>query len=56
VHAVRAAVVRQRTPHNHGHCSEYIRITYDYPLAAAKSFSLLSNTGKFNYVYVSGEG
>ncbi|OZJ03817.1 hypothetical protein BZG36_03817 [Bifiguratus adelaidae] len=35
---------------------EYIRITYDYPLAAAKAFSSLSNTGKFNFVYVSGEG
>jgi len=35
---------------------EYIRITHDYPLAAAKSFSTLSNSGKFNFVYVSGEG
>ncbi|KAJ7657979.1 hypothetical protein B0H17DRAFT_1097532 [Mycena rosella] len=35
---------------------EYIRITYDYPLAAAKAFSTLSDTGKFNFVYVSGEG
>jgi len=35
---------------------EYIRITHDYPLAAAKAFSSLSNTGKFNFVYVSGEG
>ncbi|KDQ62181.1 hypothetical protein JAAARDRAFT_122488 [Jaapia argillacea MUCL 33604] len=35
---------------------EYIRITYDYPLAAAKAFSSLSDTGKFNFVYVSGEG
>ncbi|KAK9384520.1 hypothetical protein V1515DRAFT_611294 [Lipomyces mesembrius] len=35
---------------------EYIRITHDYPLAAAKSFSSLSYTGKFNFVYVSGEG
>ncbi|KAJ7364731.1 hypothetical protein DFH08DRAFT_839846 [Mycena albidolilacea] len=33
---------------------EYIRITYDYPLAAAKAFSTLNN--KFNFVYVSGEG
>lgn len=36
--------------------SEYIRITHDYPIAAAKAFSSLSNTGKFNFVYVSGEG
>ncbi|KAJ7724257.1 hypothetical protein B0H16DRAFT_1677653 [Mycena metata] len=35
---------------------EYIRITYDYPLAAAKAFSTLSETDKFNFVYVSGEG
>jgi len=35
---------------------DYIRITYDYPLAAAKAFSTLSDTGKFNFVYVSGEG
>ncbi|KAJ7040267.1 hypothetical protein C8F04DRAFT_1082987 [Mycena alexandri] len=35
---------------------EYIRITYDYPLAAAKAFSTLSETNKFNFVYVSGEG
>ncbi|KDQ20965.1 hypothetical protein BOTBODRAFT_81707, partial [Botryobasidium botryosum FD-172 SS1] len=35
---------------------EYVRITHDYPLAAAKSFASLPNTGKFNFVYVSGEG
>jgi len=35
---------------------QYVRITYDFPLAAAKSFSSLSSTGKFNFVYVSGEG
>jgi len=35
---------------------EYIRITYDYPLAAAKAFSTLSENNKFNFVYVSGEG
>jgi len=35
---------------------EYIRITHDYPIAAAKAFSSLSNTRKFNFVYVSGEG
>lgn len=35
---------------------EYVQITYDYPLAAAKAFSSLSNSGKFNFVYVSGEG
>jgi len=36
--------------------TEYIRITYDYPLAAAKAFAGLSNRGQFNFVYVSGEG
>ncbi|KDQ62180.1 hypothetical protein JAAARDRAFT_30081 [Jaapia argillacea MUCL 33604] len=35
---------------------QYIRITYDYPLAAAKAFSSLSETGKFNFIYISGEG
>ncbi|KAJ6575463.1 hypothetical protein B0H19DRAFT_1128803 [Mycena capillaripes] len=35
---------------------EYIRITYDYPLAAAKAFSTVSEKSKFNFVYVSGEG
>ncbi|KAJ6520161.1 hypothetical protein C8R45DRAFT_853682 [Mycena sanguinolenta] len=35
---------------------EYVRITHDYPLAAAKAFSTLSNNNKFNFVYVSGEG
>ncbi|KAF8998566.1 hypothetical protein BDQ17DRAFT_1362032 [Cyathus striatus] len=33
---------------------DYIRITYDYPMEAAKAFASLSN--KFNFVYVSGEG
>ncbi|THC96674.1 hypothetical protein EYZ11_003829 [Aspergillus tanneri] len=33
---------------------EYIKITLDYPLAAAKAFSRLSDS--FNFVYVSGEG
>ncbi|KAJ7610827.1 hypothetical protein FB45DRAFT_993384 [Roridomyces roridus] len=35
---------------------EYIRITHDYPVAAAKAFSTLSDKGHFNFVYVSGEG
>ncbi|KZT20106.1 hypothetical protein NEOLEDRAFT_1101321 [Neolentinus lepideus HHB14362 ss-1] len=35
---------------------DYIRITYDYPMAAAKSFASLSTSGHFNFVYVSGEG
>jgi len=35
---------------------QYISITHDYPLAAAKAFASLSSTGKFNFVYVSGEG
>ncbi|KAL4962229.1 putative nucleoside-diphosphate-sugar epimerases [Aspergillus stella-maris] len=33
---------------------EYIKITKDYPLAAAEAFSTLSDS--FNFVYVSGEG
>ncbi|GMG17492.1 unnamed protein product [Aspergillus oryzae var. brunneus] len=33
---------------------EYVKITVDYPLAAAKAFSGLSDS--FNFVYVSGEG
>ena len=37
--------------------SEYIKITHDYPLAAAKAFSTLPPAGKpFKFVYVSGEG
>ncbi|KAJ7109868.1 hypothetical protein C8R44DRAFT_883900 [Mycena epipterygia] len=35
---------------------EYIRITHDYPLAAAKALSTASETDKINFVYVSGEG
>ena len=35
--------------------SEYVTITKDYPLAAAKAFSTL-NDHMFNFVYVSGEG
>jgi len=33
---------------------DYIRVTKDYPLTAARAFSELSD--KFNFVYVSGEG
>ncbi|KAI9761892.1 MAG: hypothetical protein M1840_001545 [Geoglossum simile] len=33
---------------------EYVRITVDYPVAAAKAFSTLSDN--FKFVYVSGEG
>ncbi|KAB8258580.1 hypothetical protein BDV32DRAFT_151206 [Aspergillus pseudonomiae] len=33
---------------------EYVKITVDYPLAAAKAFSGLSDS--FNFVYISGEG
>ncbi|PYH98847.1 hypothetical protein BO71DRAFT_394997 [Aspergillus ellipticus CBS 707.79] len=33
---------------------EYVKITLNYPLAAAKAFSGLSDS--FNFVYVSGEG
>ncbi|KAI9750793.1 MAG: hypothetical protein M4579_006314 [Chaenotheca gracillima] len=36
---------------------DYLRITHDYPLAAAKSFATLApEAGHFNFVYVSGEG
>ncbi|OJJ00943.1 hypothetical protein ASPVEDRAFT_40449 [Aspergillus versicolor CBS 583.65] len=33
---------------------DYVKITLDYPLAAAEAFSTLSDS--FNFVYVSGEG
>lgn len=35
---------------------EYLKITYDYPLAAAKSFATLNSPKPFRFVYVSGEG
>lgn len=35
---------------------EYQRITYDYPLAAAKAFATLNAPAPFKFVYVSGEG
>ncbi|KAH0559018.1 hypothetical protein GP486_004371 [Trichoglossum hirsutum] len=36
---------------------DYIRITYDFPMAAARAFATLSKPGgHFNFVYVSGEG
>ncbi|KAF7302737.1 ARM repeat-containing protein [Mycena chlorophos] len=34
--------------------ADYLRITYDFPMAAAKAFGGLAE--KFNFVYVSGEG
>lgn len=34
---------------------EYVKITYDYPLAAVRAFSNLASSS-FNFVYVSGEG
>jgi hypothetical protein len=37
-------------------CSEYVEITHDYPLAAAKAFSTLHPDSPFAFVYVSGEG
>lgn len=36
--------------------SEYICITHDYSLAAAKAFLSLSDTEKFNFVYIPSEG
>ncbi|KAF7311251.1 NAD(P)-bd-dom domain-containing protein [Mycena kentingensis (nom. inval.)] len=41
-------------PQNQVTKDEYIRITYDYPMAAAKAFSSLSD--RFNFVYVSAGG
>ncbi|KAH7401739.1 hypothetical protein DE146DRAFT_610212 [Phaeosphaeria sp. MPI-PUGE-AT-0046c] len=35
---------------------EYIEITHDYPIAAAKAFSTLHPESPFTFVYVSGEG
>jgi hypothetical protein len=36
--------------------AEYIEITHDYPLAAAKAFSTFHPTTPFTFLYVSGEG
>ena len=46
--------------------ADYVKVTYDYPIAAAKAFASLatgddgsgsgSGSGKLNFVYVSGEG
>ncbi|KAH8591233.1 hypothetical protein B0O99DRAFT_578946 [Bisporella sp. PMI_857] len=35
---------------------EYVKITYDYPIAAAKAFATLNSPKPFRFVYVSGEG
>nr|GAT57397.1 predicted protein [Mycena chlorophos] len=35
---------------------DYLRITFDFPVASAKAFSSLSDKGHFNFVHVSGEG
>lgn len=35
---------------------EYVEITHDYPMAAAKAFSTLHPDSPFTFVYVSGEG
>ena len=35
---------------------QYVEITHDYPLAAAKAFSTLHPETPFTFVYVSGEG
>jgi len=35
---------------------EYVKITFDYPLAAAKAFATLNSPKPFKFVYVSGEG
>jgi hypothetical protein len=34
--------------------SEYLKITIDYPVAAARSFASLSDN--FKFVYISGDG
>jgi len=39
---------------SHGPNSEYVKITYDYPLTAARAFSGLSSP--FKFVYTSREG
>ncbi|KAJ7480936.1 hypothetical protein FB451DRAFT_1238804 [Mycena latifolia] len=46
----------QGTSQNLVSADEYIRITYDFPLAAAKAFAGLSETGKFNFVHISAKG
>ncbi|KAJ6475949.1 hypothetical protein C8R47DRAFT_1052224 [Mycena vitilis] len=35
---------------------QYITITHDFPIAAAKAFADLSTTGRFNFVHISGKG
>ncbi|KAI8821014.1 uncharacterized protein EV422DRAFT_49467 [Fimicolochytrium jonesii] len=35
---------------------EYVRITHDYPLAAAKAFAKLNGEKPFIFTYISGEG
>lgn len=39
-----------------GHNREYQKITYDYPLAAARAFTIPDSANPFKFVYVSGEG
>ncbi|KAJ6556835.1 hypothetical protein DFH09DRAFT_987200 [Mycena vulgaris] len=46
----------QGTSQNAVSTEEYIRITHDFPVAAAKAFAHLSQTGNFNFVHVSGKG
>lgn len=41
----------------YAHNSEYQKITYDYPLVAARAFTTLPDPPKpFKFIYVSGEG
>ncbi|KAJ7459075.1 hypothetical protein B0H11DRAFT_2060327 [Mycena galericulata] len=51
-----ACIWAQGTGQNDVSKEEYIRITCDYPVAAAKVFSTLSDRGYFNFVHISGEG
>ncbi|KAF2733762.1 hypothetical protein EJ04DRAFT_494793 [Polyplosphaeria fusca] len=44
------------TSQNSVNKTQYIEITHDYPLAAAKAFSTLHPDSPFQFVFVSGEG
>ncbi|KAJ3160031.1 hypothetical protein HDU86_001296 [Geranomyces michiganensis] len=53
-----ACIWAQGISQNQVNKSEYVKITHSYPMAAAKAFAGLPEGpgGRFNFVYVSGEG
>ncbi|KAJ6608274.1 hypothetical protein B0H10DRAFT_1816185 [Mycena sp. CBHHK59/15] len=56
LHGAEACIWAQGTSQTAVSKDEYVRITYDFPLAAAKAFPALSETGKFVFVHVSANG